>query len=129
MLLYLNPSDIYSFEVGITEKNKLVQHSHHETGPEDFLSLLIKDLEVWDVKVDNLEAVVVIEGPGSATALRAGVTIANSIGFAKDIPVIGIPRVDGLQARELIEQNINTIIEKLNTKFTPLFPVYGRAAV
>jgi len=38
--------------------------------------------------IKNLEGVVVFEGPGSFTGLRIGVTIANSIAYGLNIPVV-----------------------------------------
>ncbi len=129
MLLYIDPTDIYSLQLGIIKEGNLVKHSDHKVGPEDFLNMLIKDLNAWEVGVDNITAVVVVKGPGSATALRAGVSIANSIGFIKAVPVIGITRIDSLEATGLIQKNIDFITQNLNTKFIPLSPVYEREAV
>lgn len=119
MILFMDPTDIYTFEVGIIKKNELVKNCRYNYGPENYLRLLIKELEAWNIKANDLEAVVVVKGPGSATALRTGVTIANAIGFACNIPVIGI------QKRE----EIASVSKNMNTKFIPLTPVYEREAV
>ena len=37
----------------------------------------------------KIEGVIVFTGPGSFTGLRIGVTVANTIAYALDIPIIG----------------------------------------
>ena len=37
----------------------------------------------------EISAVVVYEGPGSFTGLRIGITVANAISYAKNVPVFG----------------------------------------
>lgn len=50
------------------------------------------------VKHFAIKAVAVVSGPGSFTGTRIGVTVANSIGFALKIPVVG---VDALTAQAM----------------------------
>ena len=37
----------------------------------------------------NLAAVVVYRGPGSFTGLRIGLTVANALAYAEDLPIVG----------------------------------------
>jgi tRNA threonylcarbamoyladenosine biosynthesis protein TsaB len=48
------------------------------------------------VSPDALVAVGVASGPGSFTGLRIGVSIAKGLCLALDIPIIGVPTLDGL---------------------------------
>lgn len=42
------------------------------------------------VKLSDLEAIAVYQGPGSYTGLRVGISIANTMAWALDIPLVGI---------------------------------------
>lgn len=42
------------------------------------------------VNLKDLKAIGVYRGPGSYTGLRVGITVANTLGWALNIPVIGI---------------------------------------
>ena len=54
---------------------------------------LMKELNVC---FEDIKGVVVINGPGSYTGIRIGVSVANTIGMLMNIPVKG---VDGLEAQ------------------------------
>ncbi len=41
------------------------------------------------VALQDLTAVVVYQGPGSFTGLRIGISVANTLAYALDIPVVG----------------------------------------
>lgn len=49
----------------------------------------------------NLTGVVIFQGPGSFTGLRIGITTANTIAYARGIPIVGATgenwRADGLE--------------------------------
>lgn len=45
-------------------------------------------------KIQDLEGIVVILGPGSFTGLRIGVSLAKSLAFTLKIPLVGIPSFD-----------------------------------
>ena len=47
-----------------------------------------------NLKMENISAVGVAIGPGSFTSLRVGLALAKGIGFARNIPLIGIPTLD-----------------------------------
>lgn len=42
------------------------------------------------VKLAALEGIIVASGPGGFTAVRSGVVVANALGFALGIPVVGV---------------------------------------
>ena len=44
---------------------------------------------------EELDAIAVTQGPGLAGALLVGVSIAHALGFALDIPVVGIHHMEG----------------------------------
>lgn len=46
-------------------------------------------LQSADAAWEDVEAVIVYRGPGSFTGLRIGITVANTLGYGLDVPVIG----------------------------------------
>ncbi|HYG83394.1 MAG TPA: tRNA (adenosine(37)-N6)-threonylcarbamoyltransferase complex dimerization subunit type 1 TsaB [Verrucomicrobiae bacterium] len=38
---------------------------------------------------DSVSGIIVFKGPGSFTGLRIGITVANTIAYASDIPIVG----------------------------------------
>ncbi len=55
--------------------------------PEGYLAAIVALVDF-----DMVTRIVVLDGPGSATALRASLAIANTIGFANSIPVMGVDK-------------------------------------
>ena len=49
---------------------------------EEFLN---KNSKSWD----EIKGVIVFRGPGSFTGLRIGITVANTVAYAKKIPIVG----------------------------------------
>ena len=52
-------------------------------------------LEKAGVDKKSIDAVAVTEGPGLAGALLVGASVAHAIGYALDIPVIGVHHLEG----------------------------------
>ena len=66
---------------------KLVQKQ--KLGSQVLLPMIIKILKKNELNLKDLTAVEVNPGPGSFTGTRVGVSVANALGFALDIPVNG----------------------------------------
>ncbi len=45
----------------------------------------------------DLIGIIVFEGPGSFTSLRIGLTVANTIAYAQQIPIVGATGDDWIQ--------------------------------
>ncbi len=129
MILFLSSQDIKEIIVGAIEQGKLTVVKKIETEPENFLNALKRCLSRWRKSFEDIQGVVVVTGPGSATALRTSVTIANGFGFAREIPVVGLTNRDHESPVQLIRKSKTTIEQGLQKKFQPLSPVYERRAV
>lgn len=55
------------------------------------LRLVNMILKKHHLKISDLSAIKVNTGPGSFTGLRVGISVANALGFALNIPVNGKP--------------------------------------
>jgi tRNA threonylcarbamoyladenosine biosynthesis protein TsaB len=57
-----------------------------------------------ELRMSDLDAVAVSQGPGSYTGLRIGVSTAKGIAYALEIPLIGINTLQAMAASQLINQ-------------------------
>jgi len=108
MLLFIDTSDLQSivFAIVPTDDGRILLHSQSIAYNENdkTLSLLDTFLKKHRVKLDAITKIVVCSGPGSFTGTRVGVTIAQGIGFARNIPVVAIPKA-----------KVPTVLKKLAT--------------
>jgi len=81
-----------------------------------------KILSQNQVKLDNLKAVIVNQGPGSFTGLRVGISTANALAYALKIPVIGIKNQKN--PLKLVKQGykkFKSIKSKADSKVLPFY--------
>ena len=90
---------------------------------EELLPNIYKLLKENSVKPEQLKWVAINKGPGSFTGLRIGISIANTFGYALNIPVIGLANIAGDTAERL--EKLSELITT-ETKFTQIMPEYGR---
>jgi len=87
MKLFIDTSDSQKTIVGLDD-----QRLEKPTGPDksqQALLLIDQILKKNKKKINDITEIEVNLGPGSFTGLKVGVTIANALGFALDIPVNG----------------------------------------
>lgn len=57
---------------------------------EGIIEAIDQTLKQANIKLDDLEAVLVIKGPGSFTGLRVGISVANQFSHQLKIPILGL---------------------------------------
>lgn len=72
----------------------------------------------------SIKGIIVIKGPGSFTALRIGLTTANTMAWGLNLPIVGLMLNENIDEKELILKGYNKI-KKLK-KFKAVMPEYGR---
>jgi len=87
MKLYLDTSDNQKTIVGLDEKR--LEKPTGMDKSEQALGLINEILKKNKKKMSDITEIEVNLGPGSFTGLKVGVAIANTLGFALDIPVNG----------------------------------------
>ena len=71
---------------------------------EKLLSLVDEALKQASLRLVDLAAVAVSQGPGSYTGLRIGVSTAKGIAYALDIPLIGINTLQAMAASQSVAE-------------------------
>jgi tRNA threonylcarbamoyladenosine biosynthesis protein TsaB len=71
---------------------------------EKLVSLVDAALKQANLRLVDLAAVAVSQGPGSYTGLRIGVSTAKGIAYALDIPLIGINTLQAMAASQKIAE-------------------------
>lgn len=108
--------------IGDTVSKKSILSRDGKRG--DVLAVIDALLRARKVKIESLKGVVVVTGPGHFSYLRTGISIANTIGLALNIPVAGLTTDEFSSDAELIEKG-QAKLKKIN-KFKSIVPAYGK---
>lgn len=73
------------------------------------------------IRPNQLDAVVFGKGPGSFTGLRIGASTAQGIGFACDIPLIGVSTLQAMAQQTLIEQQQTRVLAIMDARMNELY--------
>lgn len=116
MILYINTTEFQKLELTFVAKNFFAYFEESLEFNENFktLELLEKFLQASKVKISEIKKIIVCSGPGSFTGIRVGASLAQSIGFALNIPVITLPK--SKVPKDLSELNKKSLVgaKKLN---------------
>ena len=88
-------------EIGIfdgVEEMAYVRWEAHRQLAETLHQKIQELLQSKEYKWSDINGVVVFSGPGSFTGLRIGVAVANALGMALHIPVMGVGNEDWITA-------------------------------
>ncbi len=112
LLISSKLNDRFSVASGVKkiEKLKIVEKPYKQS------ELLLKTIGGL-INLDELEGVIVVQGPGAFSALRIGITTANALAFASNIPIIGVKLKKSwskLSEKEKMEQVWKVGISKIN---------------
>lgn len=91
MILHINTSDRKNIEVSLKDGDKEVatKAAENEFGSQVLLNLITEILKDNGLDFKDLKGIEVEKGPGSFTGLKVGAAVANSLGYALNIPVNG----------------------------------------
>jgi len=109
MIICISTEQNTHFSVAIgqesIEKFEIVEKPYKQS--ELLLKTIEKLVQKQKIKLTDLSGIIVVSGPGQFSALRIGVVTANSLGFALDIPVVGVKLIKSwqdLQENEKLEK-------------------------
>lgn len=84
-----NPeAEVNLFDVQGTALSNYTWHAHRELS-NTLLSTIHDQLAALKATFTDITGVVVFKGPGSFTGLRIGITVANTLAYGLNIPIVG----------------------------------------
>lgn len=92
MILYIDTTETKNIVVELkTKEDKTVASliKDQQRGSQVLLPMIVKILKENKLTLKNISGIEVNPGPGSFTGTRVGVTVANALSFALQIPVNG----------------------------------------
>ena len=93
MILFIDSSDFHGLHFAVITDDvksfskEVAFNENYKTN--EFLQKFLKQNKI-DLK--KLSKIIVCSGPGSFTGIRVGVSLAQALGYALQIPVIAIPK-------------------------------------
>lgn len=85
MLLYIDTSDSQKTIVGLDQEK--IEKPTSKDKSQQVLGLIHETLKKKHISIHSIDEIAVNLGPGSFTGLKVGVSIANILGWALNIPV------------------------------------------
>ncbi len=125
MYLLICSQDIRQVTLALYDGKNIVQSKVFFVAPEEHLQCLDAVLSEWNVVMADMQGIVVVTGPGSFTASRVSVTLANAIALAQQIPVWGVANVDEMTLDELV----GTVSFECSPTEAFVHPFYNRPAM
>ncbi len=103
----------------ITVQKKMTVQWH---GSERLLPMIDGLLQLKKLRLNDIERIIVVRGPGPFTAVRSGIVTANTLGWLLNVPVQGL-----ISEVMLSSEYVQEVSErKIAKKFTAVKPAYGR---
>ena len=118
---YLNLVIVLYKDGVVVDKNELINIRNQS---EVLVPSIVAILDNNHLTIDNLGELIVVNGPGSFTGVRLGVTVAKTMAYLKNIPIKAISslqvlasNVDNDQFQVSIPENNGMFIGKFNNDF------------
>ena len=105
-ILYIDTSSSYLY-TAISEDNKLVSQIKKEFGQslsEEALPEIVSMFNENNLSAKDTDKIIVIDGPGSLTGIRIGITIAKVYAWSLNIPITTITSLEAM----MLSSNSNT---------------------
>ncbi len=97
-ILYLDTTSSFLY-TAILEDNKVIAEVKEELGNNlsDYTLPRIEGMmKIKNISVDEIGKIIAVNGPGSFTGIRIGLTIAKTMAWAKNIPIIPISSLEAM---------------------------------
>ena len=96
--LYLDTTSSFLYTAIIKDGESLAEIKEHlgNNLSEYTLPRIEEMLNVKNVSVNDISRIIVVNGPGSFTGIRIGLTIAKTLAWAKNIPIIPISSLEAM---------------------------------
>lgn len=128
-LLVINTSsDTCSVIVSKSDQFQELNSVQPKTHASLLLSMIDELLTKSDVKLDDLDALGVVSGPGSFTGLRIGISVTQGLSFALNKPVILLSSLELLASEAALKVSTEGILVAIRSKHNEIyFACYRKA--
>ena len=92
MILYLDTTTSYLY-AALFENNKLIDSINvllNKDLSENTLFMLNEMINNNGKSIEDIKKIIIVNGPGSFTGIRIGLTISKTLAWAKNIPIVAI---------------------------------------
>jgi tRNA threonylcarbamoyladenosine biosynthesis protein TsaB len=123
MIILTIRTDKPESELGLYDKKQQLAYEKweaHRTLSDTLHTKIEEILNKSSKSLKDIEGIAIYKGPGSFTGLRIGMSVANALAYAQNIPVI----VNG--GEDWLEQSIKDLLAGKNDKIA--LPEYGSPA-
>ena len=90
MYLFVNTAEQKEITVALVRESGQIFRLKNEPAEYQQSEKLLKLIKNLKFKINNLQGVIVVAGPGGFTALRIGLATANTIAWVSQIPIVGV---------------------------------------
>lgn len=108
MILYIDTSSSFLY-AGVVHNQELLGEVQEELG-KDLSSMalpkIITMLTDAHVSKEDINKIIVVNGPGSFTGIRIGLTIAKTWAYSKNIPIIPISSLEAMALSTVTEESL-----------------------
>ena len=125
MYLYINTANGNDIVLALLNKQgNILKFKKIKAKYKQSEKLLVNIDKIVGRSLKKLLGVIVIKGPGSFTALRIGLTVANTMAWGLKLPIAGLMFNDEIKEKSLIQQGYKQV--KRIKKFKAVMPEYGK---
>lgn len=109
MMVYVNGQDIARLVLGLCEAEGkwVVPPIEKAVRPEGYLAALEAFLVEQGVSVSEITAFALVQGPGSATSLRAAHACVNALAFALGVKIVSFEKANDEQDDQMLGRIAN----------------------
>ena len=96
--LYIDTSSSYLYTSIVEDEKTLVEikEEYGQTLSEVALPKIVSMFEKINIEPDNIDKIIVVNGPGSFTGIRIGITIAKVYAWSLNIPITTITSLEAM---------------------------------
>lgn len=98
--------------IGLLENSKLLKEKRKESEKSHSIYLIPMIEEILkeeNISLNDINEIIVINGPGSFTGIRLGITVAKTLAFTLNIPIKTITSIEAISASNEQKDKIITI--------------------
>lgn len=79
---------------------------------ETVFSMIEQVLALSGAKIDSVEGIAVLKGPGSYTGLRVGFAAAKAIAYSLGVPILPVDTCDAIFATAAVDAPVMALLER-----------------